>query len=918
MPRAVGFAAFGRAPGTTGAPASSGPVTDVLIDIRDGLRATALASIAILLAVLASLLALAGPARAGEVPEGFEEQTVFSGLTQPTAIRFSPDGRVFVAEKRGLIKVFSDLDDPTPTIFADLGARVHSFWDRGLLGLALDPAFPVEPYVYVLYAHDFDPAVPGDFPRWGSEVATEDGCPTPPGAVVDGCVVSGRLSRLEALGDTMVGDEQPLIEADWCQQYPSHSVGALGFGADGALYASAGDGASFNFADYGQDGAPVNPCDDPPAGRGGTQSPPTAEGGALRSQDLRTAGDPTTLDGSIIRVDPETGDPLPDNPGSGDLNAQRIVAHGFRNPFRFTVRPGTNELWIGDVGWVLWEEINVLVDPGGAPVENFGWPCYEGTPRQNDYDNLNLDLCEDLYDEGGVSSPHFAYHHNAQVVPGESCPTGGSAIAGLAFYQGGPYPPEYDGALFFADHNRRCIWAMLAGQDGEPDPEQILTFVADAANPVDLQIGPGGDLFYVDHEGGTVRRVSHPTDNQPPVAAASASVTSGPAPLEVDFDGTESSDPDEGDSLDFAWDLDGDGQFDDSTDPQPSFTYDAGTYEARLRVTDGDAASDVTEPITITAANTAPVATIDAPAAGTTWTVGEAVAFSGHAVDAQDGELEPSALSWSVELLHCADGCHSHPVPISPDVGGGSFEAPDHGYPSHLELSLTATDSGGLADTATLRLDPETVELTLEAVPLAGVPLTLNGATEPSPVTREAIVGSLNAISAPAAVAGRRSHRFGSWSDGGARSHDVVAPPASTTYTARYRPLPGACRSGAPNVIVGTPAGERLAGTEGDDAIFGLGGDDVAVGLSGRDCLIGGAGVDRLRGKGGRDLLLGGPGADRLAGGAGADLLKGGPGNDVLRGGPGRDVIRCGPGRDLVIVQGRDRVARDCERVRRL
>src|SRR6185437_2128021 len=111
------------------------------------------------------------------------------------------------------------------------------------------------------------------------------------------------------------GTETVLIE-DWCQQYPSHSIGTLDFGPDGMLYASAGDGASFNFADYGQDGSPVNPCGDPPGGVGGTQTPPTAEGGALRAQDVRTSADPTTLDGSILRLDPNTGAAAAGNPGS--------------------------------------------------------------------------------------------------------------------------------------------------------------------------------------------------------------------------------------------------------------------------------------------------------------------------------------------------------------------------------------------------------------------------------------------------------------------------------------------------------------------------------------------------------------------------------------------------------------------------
>ena len=162
----------------------------------------------------------------------------------------------------------------------------------------------------------------------------------------------------------MTGSEQVLVE-DWCQQYPSHSIGTVEFGRDGALYASGGDGASFNFTDYGQDGSQLNPCGDPPGAAGTALTPPTAEGGALRSQDLRTSGDPVTLDGSIIRVDPATGAGFSDNPlfGATDANARRIIAHGFRNPFRFTTRPDTNELWIGDVGWNDWEEINRIQNP---------------------------------------------------------------------------------------------------------------------------------------------------------------------------------------------------------------------------------------------------------------------------------------------------------------------------------------------------------------------------------------------------------------------------------------------------------------------------------------------------------------------------------------------------------------------------
>ena len=766
----------------------------------------------------ATLLLLAfgqSPSAGAALPPGFQESVAFSGLDHPTALRFSPDGRIFVAEKNGRIKVFDDLADTTPTLFADLSTNVYNFWDRGLLGLALDPAFPAQPYVYVLYTYDHELGSSAPAPRWGTPGVLSDPCPTPPGPTADGCVVSGRLSRLQASGNVMVGSEQVLIE-DWCQQYPSHSIGSLAFGADGALYASGGDGASFNFVDYGQDGNPLNPCGDPPGTVGSVLSPPTAEGGALRSQDLRTSGDPVSLDGAIVRVNPATGAGLPDNPlaTSPDANARRIIAYGLRNPFRIHVRPGTNEIWAGDVGWSTWEEINRVMDPGGE-VENFGWPCYEGQPRQSGYDGANLNICENLYGEpGAVTGPHFAYHHNNKVVPGESCPTGSSSVAGIAFgfYEGGPYPAAYDGALFFADYSRDCIWAMKKDANGIPAPGLLETFVAPAANPVDVQISPAGELFYADFDGGTIRRIQFVSTNQPPVAVATANPTSGAAPLTVVFDGSGSSDPD-GDPITHAWDLDGDGLYDDSTAVQPTHTYaESGSYTARLRVTDSAGASSISDPIVITAGNTPPTATIAAPPGSLTWRVGDVINFSGSGTDTQDGNLPASALSWSLILQHCPSTCHAHPLQDFVGVASGSFTAPDHEYPSHLELVLTATDSGGLTSTASVTLQPQTVNLTFTTSP-SGLQLVLNGGGAATPFTRTVIAGSTNTITAPSPqTLNGSSYAFASWSDGGAQTHVITASSAAT-YNAIYLAPP---TNTSPPVINGpTMVGKTIKTSNG-------------------------------------------------------------------------------------------------------
>ena len=189
---------------------------------------------------------------------------------------------------------------------------------------------------------------------------------------------------------------------------------------------------------------------------------------------------------------------------------KRIVAYGFRNPFRFTFRPGTSELWIGDVGWDTWEEIDRVGSPTSSPSLDFGWPCYEGNGAQPGYQSANLNLCTSLYSAGTATSPYYTYSHSSAVVANDGCPTAnGSSVTGDAFYDGGSYPAAYQGALVFADHTRNCIWAMLAGSNGLPDPTKLQLLVGGAANPVDVETGPGGDIFYADLDGGTIHRISY-------------------------------------------------------------------------------------------------------------------------------------------------------------------------------------------------------------------------------------------------------------------------------------------------------------------------------------------------------------------------------------------------------------------------
>ncbi len=753
--------------------------------------------------VVVAVLAVAGALALGvggasaALPTGFSDTTVFSGLTLPTAVRFAPNGQVFVAQKGGQIYEYDGLGDTTPSLVADLSDEVQDYWDRGLLGLEVDPNYPASPYIYALYTID-------------ARVGTTSGLGTPwgdqcpdlvdggPGGNDDGCAVKARLVRLTVSGSPPVATATTvLIDQQWCAQFPSHTIGDLHFGGDGYLYVSGGDGADFNRTDYGlwggTPGSPtrIYPCGDPPVGLGGSLSPPTAEGGALRSQSLlRPLGEPRLLNGTVIRIDPDTGAAAPDNPlvGSADANEKRVVASGLRNPFRFAVRKDVNnELWVADVGWNSWEEVDRVPNPLTAPL-NFGWPCFEGGGVMPTYDGLGLSLCSQLKLSGDATAPYFTYHHDAAVSGADNCATGGGSVSAIAFYTGSAYPAQYDGALFFGDYSRNCIWVMLP-TNGTPDPSKVQSFHTTAETPVGLEPGPAsasGDMFYVDIIGGSIHRISA---SIPSAVATATSPTAGPTPLTVSFTAAGSSAPN-GHGLSYAWDLDGNGTFGDATSQTASRVYGSdGVFDVRVRVTDTTTGlQDTSAPVHVVAGGSPPDLTISSPSESLTWQSGDTISFSGSAMDAEDGPLDPSALTWDVVLRHCNPdntACHTHFLQTFTGVASGSFPAPDHEYPSHLELTLSATDSTGITATKTIALQPQTTTVQMQAN-VAGLQLSLGSGTATAPFTGTVIVNTQSSVTAPSPqVIGGVTYTFLSWSDGGGQTH-TITPGGPLSLTATY------------------------------------------------------------------------------------------------------------------------------------
>ncbi len=228
-----------------------------------------------------------------------------------------------------------------------------------------------------------------------------------------------------------------------------------------------------------------------------------------------------------------------------------------------------------------------------------------------------------------------------------------------------------------------------------------------------------------------------------------------------------------------------------ATSRRVNFIYPAGDYTATVKVTDPHGASD-TDSVAIHSGNTPPSATITAPSPSLTWKVGDPIDFAATATDSQE-TLPASAYHWQEIINHCPSNCHQHFVQdfIGPT---GSLIAPDHEYPSNLELRLTVTDSGGLTDVESVIVNPKTVDLTVTSVP-AGLQLGVNSKTATAPWVCTVIQGSQNVVIAPTPqTLNGSAFSFASWSDLGAASHTVIANQSQTltaTYDSTPPPPPG-------------------------------------------------------------------------------------------------------------------------------
>jgi glucose/arabinose dehydrogenase/PKD repeat protein len=568
-------------------------------------------------------------------------------------------------------------------------------------------------------------------------------------AVASGaCAVAGFVTgsynwvvRYQESGGVLVGEQRLLSGPELGPN--NHQGGSVRFGPDKSLYVSMGDNDT--------DAYPV------PASR-----------------------DLNDLRGKILRITKE-GDIPAGNPFIGQAGKRaEIWAWGLRNPFRISIDDESGNVYIGDVGEGGWEEINT-----GIAGADYGWPCFEA--------NTAFRACSPP--PIGDVRPSYAYGHNGQTPPVE----GDSVIAG-PIYHGASFPPDYEGQFFFGDYGGGWIRRATILPNGTFT--DVTMFVPDAVAIVDMAVSPAGCLTWVSIGGLGVHDVCYAGgSNAQPQARSTGAPLSGLAPLNVQFNGTASSDADQ-DLLSYSWAF-GDGTT--SSAPTPLKTYSTnGVRDAVLTVNDGTGtlnATDTAPALRVVVGNRSPEGTITSPPAGTHYDAGDQINYSGSGTDPEDGTLPASAFSWTVVFHHDE---HTHPLlgPVN-GVTSGSFTIPTSGEDAtdvFYRIEMTVKDSGAplgapgvLMKSAFVDVVPNLTTITVAAAPPgAGLALEIDHVEAPAPFGLETVVKFPRMITAPSPQTVRgATWTFASWSDGGPREHVVSPPTSPATYTATYQ-----CTSG--------------------------------------------------------------------------------------------------------------------------
>lgn len=514
----------------------------------------------------------------------FTKVVLDNDLNEPMELDIAADGRIYFIERNGGLFRFDPKTGQKKKL-KDLNVRFMS--EDGLLGLALDPNFARNHWLYLYYGNPQQ---------------------------VNGQWIN-QLSRFEVTEDSLLtATEKVMLQIPVLHEGVSHSAGSLTFDKQGNLYLSTGD----NTNPFESDG--YSPSDDRP--------------GRIRFDAQKSSANTNDLRGKIIRITPQpdgsysipNGNLFPKGIDPSDHSKTRpeIYTMGHRNPYRISVDSKTGFLYWGEVGPDAGKD-SLRRGPQGhdeigqaRQAGNFGWPYFVGdnkpyyaydfdAKKSGDPFNPKAPLNRSRNNTGLTvlppAQPAFIWYPYAASAEFPMLGTGGrNAMAGPVFHSEDyaasewKFPSYFDNKLFIYDWMRNWIFTVTMSPTGDFQRLERFMPSTEFNKPVDMAFGPDGGLYMLEY--GTywraknldakLVRIEYHRGNRKPVARLSADKTVGGSPLAVKFSAAASFDYDKTDKLRYEW------YFTSSPKPQATgaealFTFaKPGKYTPRVKVIDSE------------------------------------------------------------------------------------------------------------------------------------------------------------------------------------------------------------------------------------------------------------------------------------------------------------------------------------------
>ena len=544
-------------------------------------------------------------------------------LDEPMVFEVLKDGRVYIAERRGALKVY-DPKIPGVKTMGVLSVNTKGNQEQGLAGMTIDPKFADNGHVYLFYYH-----------------------PAAAKAVI---------SRWDIRNDVLVANsEKVMIEFPAQRETCCHTGGGMTWDGDGNLYITIGNNTGNDLKAH---------TDERP--------------GRSSWDDQRGAANTDSLEGKILRIHPEPdgtysipkGNLFP--PGTAKTRPE-IYTMGHRNAWRPSIDSKTGFLYWGEVGPDAqtdteigprgYDELNQARGPGF-----FGWPYFVGEsafpwydyaakkpgPQKDRLKPVNSSPNNTGLKELPPLAPSFIYYPYAVSDKFPELGTGGRSATGGPIYHRSdfkepkrPWPAYFENKWIATDLSRR--WIMLISMQENGDYKSMERFMSGyrPVEPIDMKFGPEGDLYVLEYGGrwfqsspeAKLVRIEYEGGNRKPVAVIASDKTGGVPPFEVKLSSVGTTDPD-GDKLNYRWEI-----FEAGRDPRVFTTPDptvrfegVGSAVARLTVTDPAGASD-SKSVGIISGNEPPRVSLKLSGNSTFFFPNQPLPYSVEVNDAEDGTL---------------------------------------------------------------------------------------------------------------------------------------------------------------------------------------------------------------------------------------------------------------------------------------